>query len=137
MDILDKTLEQLENTSLPPIQTDSSTLVCTCYKLMKKEIGTFSIEDYRILIGQGIGMNHLIPLALRILEKNILAEGDFYEGDLLKSVLSCGKEFWETNSELKSQIISLFEANRLVLESSDVSEEIKQSIFQAYNELSQ
>jgi hypothetical protein len=137
MEISNKTLNQLEGSISPPIPKDSSSLICTCYNLRKKKIGTFSVEDYRILIGQDIGLNYLIPLALKILEQNILAEGDYYEGDLWKSVLSCSKEFWGANSELKSQLIRLFEANRLLLESSDISEEIKKSIFQAFDKLLQ
>ncbi|WP_367277892.1 contact-dependent growth inhibition system immunity protein [Clostridium sp.] len=33
------------------------------------------------MIGQEIGLNYFIPLALEILEENIFAEGSIYSGD--------------------------------------------------------
>ncbi len=50
-------------------------------------------------------MNYLIPLALETLTIDLFAEGDFYEGDLLKSVLEIDTKFWDNN---KNYCLSLF-----------------------------
>jgi hypothetical protein len=47
----------------------------------------FTVEDLRIMIGQKIGLLHLLPLAIKILKHDPLAEGDYYPGDLLTSVI--------------------------------------------------
>jgi hypothetical protein len=62
--------------------------------LRTRPIGTLGTEDLRILIGQGIGLPWLVPLALETLEVDPLAEGDCYPGDLLASVLGVPAEFW-------------------------------------------
>ncbi len=95
---LSKTLENLEKSYWTESEHDSH-LVTTCHKLRKKPLNEFEIEDFRIMIGQNIGLKFLIPLALDILENNILAEGNFYEGDLLLAVLTSEKHFWESQPE--------------------------------------
>lgn len=56
------------------------------------------------MIGQEIGLRWLIPLALAILEADPLAEGDFYPGDLLASVLRAPATFWENDSESRVRL---------------------------------
>jgi hypothetical protein len=51
-------------------------------------VDEFTVEDLRIMIGQQIGLWHLMPLTVAVLEQDPLAEGDFYAGDLLSSVIS-------------------------------------------------
>lgn len=83
-----KTLEQIENEIWDEPEYDSY-LVTTCHKLRKKPIDQFTVEDLRIMISQNIGLNHLLPLAVDVLRENPIAEGDFYQGDLLKAVIGC------------------------------------------------
>jgi len=104
-----------KNKSLENLEKDiwnepeySSHLVTTCHKLRKKKLKDFDIEDLRIMIGQDIGLNFLIPLALEELKQNILAEGDFYEGDLLKSVLTSEIDYWKREKENWILICNLF-----------------------------
>jgi hypothetical protein len=46
------------------------------------------------MIGQGIGLPFLMPLAVERLEEEPLAAGDYYPGDLLQAVLRADEEFW-------------------------------------------
>ena len=80
------TLEQLEGCVWPAADYESY-LVSTVHRLRKKPLAEFTVEDLRIMIGQGIGLPYLIPLAVAVLEREPLAEGDFYPGDLLSSVI--------------------------------------------------
>ena len=63
-----------------------SHLVVTCHQLWRKPLNEFSIEDLRIMIGQQMGLEFLVPQALEILGREPLAEGELYRGDLLSAV---------------------------------------------------
>nr|WP_095876306.1 contact-dependent growth inhibition system immunity protein [Streptomyces sp. TLI_235] len=45
----------------------------------------------RLLIGQGVGLPHLVPLALDLLERDPAAEGGLFPGDLLDAVARRGR----------------------------------------------
>jgi len=109
MNIQEKTLEQLENDTWSE-PTSESHLVTTCHRLRKVSLGEYDVEDFRIMIGQNIGLPYLIPLALDILNDNPLAEGDYYPGDLLKSVLTVDGEFWQANQVVYERCIQLIES---------------------------
>jgi hypothetical protein len=104
------TIEAIENVFWGDVEYPSS-LVTKCHALRKKNLDLFEIEDYRILIGQNIALEILIPNAIEILRENIFAEGDLFEGDLLKVVLSSDENYWNKHSEMKEQVVELFEHN--------------------------
>ena len=93
-----KTLESLENDfwSKPDYE---SHLVTRCHELRKIPLSNFTTEDLRLMIGQQISLDYLIPLALEKLTIDLFAEGNFFEGDLLKNVLAIDTEFWNRNKE--------------------------------------
>lgn len=93
-----KTLEQLENVYWGEPEYPSQ-LVINCHKYRKIPLGQMKPEHLRLLIGQNISLEYLIPIALEILLKNPLAEGDFYPGDLLKMVLTSEKTYWDKNKD--------------------------------------
>lgn len=68
------------------------------------------------MIGQNIGLKYLIPLAVQVLKKDCLAEGHFYPGDLLKSILTSEKEYWNTDLFNKSEVINVYIENRESIE---------------------
>ncbi|MDQ2088017.1 contact-dependent growth inhibition system immunity protein [Herbivorax sp. ANBcel31] len=105
-----KTLEEIEGQDLGESNFNSY-LVTTCQELRKKPISSFTVEDLRIMIGQNIGLNYLIPLALEILEDNLFSQGDLYSGDLLNQVLKVSKDFWESNPKYKNDLIDILEKN--------------------------
>ncbi len=93
----------------------ASSLVKTCHRLREKPINEFDIEDLRIMIGQNIGLKYLIPVALEILEDNILAEGDLFEGDLFKSIITGEINFWVNHLNLFEKLNNLVENQRNLL----------------------
>ena len=111
----EKTLETLEKEIWGEPEFDSK-LVKTCHQLRKKQLKDFSIEDLRIMIGQNIGLKLLVPLAIEELEKEILVEGGFYEGDLLKMVLMSDINYWKKEKDNWNKICNLFEINKLKIE---------------------
>lgn len=89
----EKTLIELEGDS-GAISTVDSHLVKTVRRLRELPIRDYRIEDLRLMIGQGIGLPYLVPIALEVLEADPFAEGDYYPGDLLKMVTSVPMAFW-------------------------------------------
>jgi len=96
-------LENLENVSWD-IPEHNSNLALKCFELRKIPIGNLTIEDLRLLIGQELGLDFLIPLALETLEDNTFSQGDLYSGDLLDVVLKVRKPFWDKNLEYRNSI---------------------------------
>jgi hypothetical protein len=95
---MSQTLEQLENEVWGEPEYGSY-LVLTCNSLRKKPIDQFTVEDLRIMLGQDIGTKYLMPKALDVLGINPLADGDFYAGDLLESLMRLPEEYWKEHPE--------------------------------------
>ena len=106
-----KTLENLEKDYWSNPDFDSH-LVSRCHELRKVKLDNFTIEDLRMMIGQQIGLDYLIPLALEVLTIDLFAEGDFFEGDLLKNVLSIKTDFWVDNKSYWLALDNLMKERR-------------------------
>ena len=136
---LEKSLATLLKIKNLPNNEDESYLISTCNKLMSKPLKDYNVENLRIMIGQDIGLQFLIPIAIEILNKNILAEGDYYEGDLLKSVLTSDEEYWKSNYENWISIINIYNQNQENILNSELTWELKKKlkscfeIFKSYN----
>lgn len=129
------TLENLEkNIWTISNVNEESYLIKTCNHLRKKQLIDFSIEDLRVMIGQNIGLKYLLPMAIEILNENILAEGDYYEGDLLSAVLSSDVKFWEENKTDYKTFFELFQKNESILKNCDTTWEIKKKWFELFKE---
>lgn len=101
-----KTVEQLENADWGE-PTYSSHLVTTIHRLRRKPLNEFTVEDLRIMIGQNVGLVYLIPMAIERLNEDPLISGDYYQGDLLKQVLTVELKFWQENAELYRAVNAL------------------------------
>lgn len=130
---LSKTLESLEKDYWGEPEYNSY-LVSTCHRLRKKPLKDFETEDLRIMIGQNIGLSYLIPLALDKLDDNILADGDFYEGDLLQAVLKSDKEYWKAEKENWKRMCGIFNRDLGLLENHYNTSSIKREWFSTFAE---
>lgn len=95
-----------------PSKNPPTTLVAKCEALLLKPLNEYSIENLRMMVGQQIGLEFLIPLAVEKLQEDILAEGDFYPGDLLAAVLRTDRSFWLQRCDLYDQLKKLVKANK-------------------------
>src|SRR5437588_9098220 len=84
-----------------------SYLVRTCHALRRKPLRDFTVEDLRIMIGQNFSLEYLVPLAIERLQRDPLAAGDFYPGDLLGSVLKVKSSFWQRRPDLRQAVDAL------------------------------
>lgn len=103
-----KSLEQLENDFWGEPE-EGSFLIQECHRLRTVPIGEMTVENLRILIGQNMGLAYLVPIALSILEQNPWAEGDYYPGDLLKSVVSVEKKYWSEHQDEMMQLSTVID----------------------------
>ena len=112
-----KSLRDLEKENWVDLDEYPSDLVRRCYQYTKIPISELSIEQLRTLVSQEIGLNHLIKPVLQELEKNILAEGDLYEGDLLSAISSIKIDVWKNHPLELQRLKSMIDRNMDVLES--------------------
>lgn len=110
-----RTLEQLEKDVWPHNSFDTY-VVQESQSLRRIPIGELSVEDLRLLIGQGMGLPFLVPLALDVLSENPFAHGARYPGDLLASLLKVPDAFWEEHPELNNDVVELAADVNWVLE---------------------
>lgn len=88
------TLDELDPPAWPDPEFQSG-LVTRCHRLRRKSLDEFTAEDLRVMIGQQIAPNILLPLALEHLVNEPLASGDYYPGDLF---VSCIKAYRKDSS---------------------------------------
>jgi len=124
-----KSINQLMGVTPDEKPIYDSYLVRRCTELCDKPISEFEIEDYRILIGQGIALEFIVRPAIDILSHTLFAEGDYYEGDLLKSILTIDISFWEENPSLKEDLKQICLKDFGKIGTLDLSNEIKGSLY--------
>lgn len=103
-----KSLQQLDGQDWGEPTFDSH-LVTECHRLHRVPLRDFTAEDLRITIGQNIGLEHLVPLALERLHDDPFAEGAYYPCDLLVSLLGAEAQFWQSHPELREQLVAITE----------------------------
>lgn len=105
-----KTLNELENDVWEPPGEDDyvSHLVGRCHALRTVPVGEMTPADLRILLGQDIGTEFLIPLALDVLERQPLIKAEFDIGDLLALVLRQEDSFWREHPDWEGRTRRIF-----------------------------
>jgi hypothetical protein len=109
-----KTLEILEKDVWEHSDSNYS-LISKIYELRKIPLENLTIENLRIIISQEVGLNYLVPLAIEILREDLWVEGDYYEGDLLQSVLKIKVDFWTKNKEHWTSLNNLIKDSRGIM----------------------
>lgn len=100
-------MEQLENKKWEPNTAENSGLAQKCLALTKVPLVKLSANELSMLIGQSYNPHYLVPLALEILNNDILITAGLYPGDLLKSVLDVPSSFWEEHPDLHNKLQDL------------------------------
>jgi len=119
-----RSIEQLENDYWKDVDFPSS-LVERCFNYRKVPVSDLSVEQLRLLIGQKIGLRYTVPKAIALLQADILAEGDYYPGDLLNSLLSFSEDDWNVCPAEKTKFMELLHQNISLIEASENKELIR------------
>lgn len=110
-----RSLEQLENNYWGEPTYDSY-VVRTCHAMRKKPLKEVTVEELRLVIGQGFSLDYLMPLAIEFLKRDILTEGDLFEGDLLANVISKNTfDYWKKNKNNWHVMVKLIEQHNDIL----------------------
>lgn len=116
-----QSLEILENHYWGDPVNAPTNLVKRCIELSRVPVDNFSLGDLRVMIGQKFGLKYLIPLAIEKLQDNIFVEAEFYEGDLLESVLEIDTSFWNDNQNYWTQLNELIKDKRQEIASAKIA----------------
>lgn len=76
----------------------------------------------------------MLPIAIEKLNKDILAEGDFNEGDLLCAVLQSDLNFWKSDKINHKFVCEIFQKNQSNMKDFDTTWEIKKKWFDSFKE---
>ncbi|MBW3624488.1 MAG: hypothetical protein KY468_13865 [Armatimonadetes bacterium] len=120
---LDQTLEQIDGVDWGE-PTFPSRLVHECHRLRRVPLKEMTAGDLRLLIGQKIYPDILVPLAIELLQNDPWLEADYYEGDLLKAVLNLPNSFWIDYPDLKSSVDRVAQSALRVAEQQDGDEDV-------------
>lgn len=93
------------------IPYDDSSVVQHMYYLFHTPARRWTVEDYRYLVGQKTRLDIILPKVFEILQHDIKVSGDFYDGDLLNSVLQINADFWEQHKDLYNTACMLIKNN--------------------------
>jgi hypothetical protein len=132
---LNKTINELDGVPIPRPNSFESNLVKRCYDLANKKLKLFSVGDLRIMIGQNLGLEYLIPMALQVLENDAFIEGDFFEGDLLLNVMRIDNLYWKSNPNYKRKLLEIYRSNLNSLEK--VDNITQKELFEEYETLTE
>ncbi|GEM_PF-5422401 len=78
----------------------------------KKPIIELTVDELALLIYQNIAMNYAIPMALRLLKKDVLVHGNEMSMFLLEEVLLSDREYWKANPNDWNEINALIEMHQ-------------------------
>jgi len=99
-----RSLEEIEGKRWGSPGPDATPLAAEALRLRTVPVASLTAEDLRLLIGQQVGLSVLVPLAVQQLQRDPLAEGDYYPGDLLASLLRLPASFWAANPALAGRV---------------------------------
>lgn len=117
-----RSLEEIEGEPWGTPFPSATRLLSAVHRLRLKPICDLTAEDLRVLIGQHVGLEALLPLTLDHLARDPLLEGDYYPGDVLASVLRVPADYWTSHGE---QLEAL---NRIITRVDQLSEVLASKI---------
>ncbi|MDR7219973.1 contact-dependent growth inhibition system immunity protein [Aminobacter aminovorans] len=110
-------------------------LVERCEIALDTRLRDFSKEQIRLLIGQEIGLEYLVPKALAILTEDPMIGVTHYPGDLLSACLRVNKDFWALEPRLRHQLLAQVENLDLSGDDEDVAAEELQEEMRAFRQI--
>jgi len=103
-------LNELEAVDWGKPNSHDTNLVTRCKQLRYKPLSEFQADDLRVLIGQKISLDILIPIAIELLQANPLLDSEYYPGDLLTALFNCQHQtYYQRISTLAEQALRLID----------------------------
>lgn len=115
-----KSLQELDGQDWGGPDGAPTNLVRRCLELRRVPLDRLSAEDCRLLLGQKINPEFVVPVALKFLGEDPLEEGTIgVPGALLSNILSLAADFWRVHPELwweVREIVGVVESVRAAIE---------------------
>jgi hypothetical protein len=86
------------------------------HQTLRKPLEEYTNEDLRVLIGQEIALEYLVPIAINHLAENPFIKAGSYFGDLLSSVVRVNPSFWNAFPEYYWMILEIVSGASPVIE---------------------
>lgn len=99
---LTRSIEELEGCRWGDAHFKSHVAMAS-HALRTKPLGSLTLKEIRLALSQQIGLKFVAPLALRALAADPTLETEYYEGDMLRSLLLVPHEFWRENPDMSAQ----------------------------------
>lgn len=133
---LTKTLSQIDGQDWSE-PTGSSHLVITTNVLHQhKLLQEYTSEDLRIMLGQQLNVNELLPLALNQLLDDPSSAGDYYAGDLLAMVLDLPVAVWQGQPQWWTALqFVMYQLEYCLSVSVHVSDNVRGQLFAQWSKL--
>ena len=110
-----KSIDQLQSIHLSTMAVPAG-ITSRCMQYLQVPVKDLSKEQVRFLLSHDIGTTFLLHKTIQILEEDILADGDFYPGDLLSALLNVDDVYWRNNPELAGRLYSLLNQQRPLIQ---------------------
>lgn len=104
---LRKSLSELEGNDWGDAPEGATLLIKRVHALRQKPIFDLSDEDLRLLLGQGEGLQWLVPIALGRLELDPCASGDMAPGALREQLARISAEYWQRHADERARLESV------------------------------
>jgi hypothetical protein len=124
------TLQQLDGRDWGDPQTAPTGMVARCLRLRRTPLRDFTLGDLRLLVGQKIGLETIVPRALQHLLSEPLVETEYYPGDLLSVLLLVDEAYWSDHSVELEQLVLIA---RLVTPTNDKVADEQQAFLAKYD----
>jgi hypothetical protein len=99
-----QSLDDIEGETWGPPPEDATTLTAAIHAARQKPLAELTTADLRLLIGQRIGLDVVLPRALVVLRETPLVEADLYPGDLLAAALHLPETYWRDHAALLDEV---------------------------------
>jgi hypothetical protein len=111
-----------------PTPSDTSGVTASVARLWTMPLKRMTLGDLRLLIAQKRGLEYLVPRALAHVRDHPLAEGTYYEGDLLSALASLPDTWWQAHASLIPDFRTALARALPRLASANVSDDLEATI---------
>ena len=101
---LSKSIAELEGIEWPEPSLKQPSALARCHRLRQVPLSKLGLSDLRALIALDVGLEFVMPLALKAVEREPLVEAEHYRGDLLVAMLRVTPAFYRARPQIRTRV---------------------------------
>ena len=107
-EILGRSIDELRGSVIDGVEEEAPTdMVRRIISARRKPLNQLADDEIGLLISQGEGFPFILDLVMPKLEEDPLFYGGYYEGDVLKNLLTAEDAVWHARPHYKDQLPEL------------------------------